>query len=131
MLKCMMFFTFVAWNIFAQLCISKQLVSRKKKVFLKLKKVFFIWTCNLIVTKVITFSESPSKIKVMLLQIFIFILLIFVQLFNIETFCMEKNLCNVFRNTNTKDIRDPILGSCHNVPQRKVKIMTLQCLRKV
>ena len=66
----------------------------KKKVFLKLT-IFFVVGYKHNLAKVITFSESTSKIKVKSSWALFFILLTSAVI-NIQTFCMEKRLNNIF-----------------------------------
>ena len=77
----------MAWNN----CTCKSsIVFEKEQIFLKLK-IFFIWRNNHILTKVVTFSEYTSKIKVML-PFTLFLFCWRQQLLNTQRFCMESRL---------------------------------------
>lgn len=103
-------------------CKSSLVFKKNRFSFLKLT-IFFIFRNFL--WKVITFSESTLKIRVMLPWTFFWILR-HQQLFNMQIFYMEKRLYMIVWTTNPTNLNDTIWEISYKDLVRKLKMWTFQ-----
>ena len=98
-------------NIFPHNCQKK---NRKKTGFSEINNIFYLkkWPHS---DKVITFSGSVSKRKVIWSKQFSWFCWL-LQLFNIQTFYMEKRLHIIFCTANSTDLIDPNFESSYKDP---------------